>query len=117
MTCSPFQSPASRISSSSARSRFLTSPYMVRLPRHRAGRPLRASRVAARDVGQEILVERPLQIVGGPEAPVAAGAGVVHALRPRVHDGLPPPGRSEADPRPAEGRAATPASSPALGPK
>src|SRR5216117_261717 len=88
---------------------------MVCLPRHRAGRPLRASRVAARDVGQEILVERPLQIVGGPEAPVAAGAGVVHALRPRVHDGLPPPVRSEGDLGPGEGLADSPASSPALG--
>ena len=47
-----------------------------------------ASGVATPDVGHEVFLECAVEIIRGPEATVATGAGVVNVLRPRVHDGL-----------------------------
>src|SRR5260370_9313539 len=84
--------------SSSPCSRSLISPYMVILPGS-------ARRVAPTDVRCQVLLERPLEVVGRAESPVSPGAGVVDVLGPRVDDGLAARGRHERDPRVREGPA------------
>src|SRR5258708_2833664 len=95
---SPFHSPASRMPWSSPCSRSLISPYMVVLPGS-------ARRVAPPDVRRQVLLERPLEVVGRAESPVSPGAGVVDVLGPRVDDGLAARVRHERDPRVREGPA------------
>src|SRR5260370_29406527 len=77
--------------SSSPCSRSLISPYMVVLPGS-------ARRVAPPDVRRQVLLERPLEVVGRAESPVSPGAGVVDVLGPRVEDRLAGRGRHERDP-------------------
>src|SRR5262245_11514185 len=88
MIRSAFRRPACPISSSSAWNRDLSVPSMSASPCARQ-RPSSAGGMAALNVGDQVLLERPLQVEAGGKAPVAPRSPVVDVLRPGIEDDLP----------------------------